>query len=546
MSYLIYLNGRQLQSDEYSGAQGATFTVRQADSSGEAAFSFSATIAFSGQAANELRAAIIEAANPFAASIGVEVHDDCCDTLIFKGRITHQSVSWCEVSPNGSCVVEASISEDTSQSAALACLKSTVISSTKSIDGRITSQGPDEFRGSLYFDYCTEARPASFQYTLVVIAATYLLTTGILLYLLSTVARPVRDALNRLQDRLLGCGKKIKAPFVHSYLANACKLCGLGLDAPLFNPSGFLHNLVRVDMPYKGDARTRLGADEQYFVFNRPSLTVAEFLDTFKPFNIEWLLDGNTLRIDRKDRIAGGLIADLTTRESDIIRLCFSVEDKQLWAGRYYRWPNDQSDKVANQLAQEYSGLIDYNKPVFNPVLSGVQTIDLGYGFLIQNNTYLAESTYNELQNVGVVTAAFNVPTDSIIAQTETRGYPALGIWDGGSLSDPKIDAYPFKLMDTSVVPPPFVVTTPSGPITFPSPTLRPNLYSELLAIDEPRNNPPRLFPFELEFMYQCDDLNAVRGKTVRFTKGGNVVTGYVEQVEINPNSRTMTITGKC
>ena len=544
MAYLIYLNSRLLAPSEYDGSQGATFTIRQTDGR-EAAFSFGGQIRFTGQAASDIKTAIINSPTPISSFVKVQIQDDCCNNLLFEGKITYEDVSWCEVNPDGSCIVEVSISDDSPESAKLACLKNTVISSLKSVDGSISSQGPDEFRSSLYPSFCTEARPASFQFVAIVTAASLFFIVINLLGFFSFLP-PVRNVLNTIQDRILGCGKRFKAPFVHSYLANACKLCGLGLDSPIFNPGGFLHNMVRVDLQHRGEARTALEANEDYFVFNRPSLTVDAFLDSFSALNIGWLLDGNTLKVDRKDRLSGGLVADLSTRSDAVSSLCFSIEEKQLWAGRYYRWPDDQSDKVANQLNREYSLLVDYNNPSFNPDFSGVETVDLGYAFLIYNNTYLASSVYNLFANNAIVRSITSVPQSTIIAQTETRNYPVLAIWDGSSTSNPVFDVRPFKLVDTSIVGPPLSVTLPGlGTITFPAYPPLPNLYSEFLAVQDPRNTPPRITNFELVFSYECSDIGNVRGKTIRFNKGGVSVVGFVEEIEIDPESRQMTVRGK-
>lgn len=543
MSFIVVLDGRTLSDNEHDGAQGATITYRQSDGQ-DSAFSLSSEITFFGTAASQIKAAIIDSASPLSSRLSVVVKDDCCDDLLFEGLITFETVSWYEYEAGSSvkCVVSASIKDGSQESAYLACLKNTVISSTTSVDGLRSSLGPDEYRQSLYLGFCTEARPKSFQLTMFYIAA---LVTNALISVTSFLGlfiRAYRQVLNNIQNAIMGCGKLVKAPFVHSYLSNICTLCGLGLDSPIFGQGGFLHNLTRTDIPFKVSAGTQSEANTDYWRFNRPSLTATEFLDSFKAFNIDWTLDGARLIVDRKDRISPNLLADLSNRVGDIISINYSANNSaKLWAGRFYRWPDDQSDKVANQLVNEFSFLKNYNVP-FNPDMRGVNTVTFEYAFWIYNDMNGVESAYNTFASVvpSFLYNLYGVPTHTLIAQTETRSYPILGLWTGQGA---ELNQIPLKTIDLND--PTFQVPYTIGGVTFPPNAPSPNLYSELLYIDDTRLNAAKYTAFEAVFTYNCQDIANIRAKSIILPKNGSTATGFIDEVVINPNDRTITVTGK-
>jgi hypothetical protein len=536
MGFNIWLAGRLLDKSEYDTANDSQIVVRQNDGS-EAVFSFASDIRFYGQAAQDIRSQIINATNPYISSLEVILRSDCCSNFEFVGSIDYSSVRWCERGKDR-CYVEAAIKDESEISKKISCLKNTVISSRASIDGSITTQGEDTYRNALYFDFCAESRPKSFYVTFLLISIFVVQALSVPLFIAGLLIGNVRMVRNYIIEKASGCGKKLKAPFVHSYLNNICQLCGLGLQSTLFSPGGFLHNLVRADINFRNEASTVLEANDEYQNFNKPSLTATQFLDSLKEFNIGYRINGQFLQVERKDQLQSSVFADYTgVRESDIISLCFNYDDEKPFAGRFYRYPTDHSDKVSNQLTDEYSYLANYNIP-FNPILRGVDQRTFQYHFFVYGSDFRVDSALKTIANlIPFSNTLFGLNQDNIIMQTETRSFPVLGIWDGSSATTSARCQR---------------ISTSQGFLYNHQLTARPaaydTLYNKLLYIDDNRISGLRsIINFTLVASFNCQDLaNLGNAQTVKFLRNGNVVTGEIQEIQVDLNRNELTIIGKC
>ena len=542
MSYLIYFNSRLLDPSEYDGSKSLSIILRRENEEGQAAFSFSSALDFSGQAYEEIKNQVLNVANPAQAFILVRIEDACCVSLAFNGRITLDAIERvCEAKAGTTCRITATIQIDNPISAALNCLKSVAISSRENLDGTITSNGEDE-RPAAHYAYCMETRPKFNQLLLMSLSVVANITVLLVLIPLFPVLRAVRPVVQFLTRIASGCGNVVKAPFIDGYIRNVCKLCGLNRNDTIFDPltNGPFRFLTRIDMPFKGGANTVFQASNEYRNFNRPSLTLDQLLDTFKPINILWRLEdtaqGPTLRIFAKGNNNPPILLDLRNRQSDVISQCYTFEEKQLFAGRLYRYQQDQSDKVTNQLTPFFSDLKDYNRPVYNPILRGIETVEFLYSVPAYSDDYRVDSAINNFRRLFPSFAAnyLGLPNQTMIMQTETKSSPMLANYDGFS---PLESAVCQNFFDSSG-------RLYNGTLTMQNKPY-PTLGSLFLEIDNPNSQSVVRQNFEVIFTYQCQDLiNLGLYRSVLLLKDGQNASGEIEELSINPSAREITLKG--
>jgi hypothetical protein len=548
----IILDSTVLNADEYDGSAGAKLSIRQ-NNEGELITSFGSNLKLFGRGRSIIFNNIINAVNPYLASVSIFIYDMCCldaqnqPIVLFEGIIKYGDIKWCEQTQDGTCELEVEFQDNSKTARQIQCLKSIFVNQRISPDGSISSAGEDEGRPSFYYDYYEETRPKSFMY--IVLYLTMFLVNIITPFLIFLAIvtfgffRP-RRAIQAIYDKFLK-RKLHKAPLVFSYLMNACKLCGLNLRSSLFQPGGIYHFLSRMDTATHEGGNDVAEADQIYDIYNAPLITPIELLQSFQDLNIGYSIDNinNLLVVERKDFFSGNTWIDFTgNRQQDVVSICYTFSKEQQPVGARYRHTNDQSDKTGSEAVRNWSGIADWNSP-YSPLLQGIKNVTLQYGTSRFVDDELDSVIYNFSQSVLFQVNTFGgllFTLDYImIMATGTAYTPKLLMWDGQSARQAarvqKLQN-PFGAGSQYNIPARLNVSAVNGN-TF---------YHNLLKIDNPQINLLRNQSFELVCSYICSDIqNFGYGKSILFLKDGVITTGIVENVEIDLDTFQMTITGK-
>ena len=543
--FSIFLDGSPVPAIEFSGTAGTRVTVEQKD--GETAISYANELTFYGQSRDYILNKLVSGANPQMDYIEVSIYDNCCTNadgnaiLVFAGRATRADIEFCEPNYNEDCGVTCTLSDASVASDKIQCIRNVLITQRR-YDG-FTSEGEDTFRSSVEFGYYEETRPRS--YTAILIYLIFIVLTLYLpivaVFTLLTLGFVDTSFLyNSLLDILLK--KKFhKAPFIHSYLSNVCKLCRITLRSSIFGVGGAYHNLTRLDTPLQeGEAFFTGGtADQIYRNFNSPNITLAELMRSFKELNIIYIVTDTELIVERSDYFGNNVWIDFTQRTGDLLLSpCFTPNDESQPAIEVFKYAEDGSDKLGNESNRLWSGdPVDYNTPIA-PSLRGVRQTTIPYGsarFLVDGLpsviNKLLTSNYARFITFGNI----QLTTGSLLMTTGTSSIPKLLMYDGIS---PMYDAQVEVLNRTY-----------NGRVWLRNNMQQQygvnNFYNELLTINDPRLNLRRNLNYSLRFSYNCEDLRTRNfGQVAIIPFLGQAVTARIDNIEIDFEAREITISG--
>lgn len=562
----VILNNVVLNDDEFDGTRDSRVTIRQRDKSG-LAFSYGNNLQFYGRARDIIFSEIINSPNPNTTFIPVVLKDKCCkddngDFLtIFEGKIGRGDVKWCE----GQCWIDASFEDNSELAQKLICINNTPIILRESLDGSVTSDGEDEGKSAVYYKYCIEGKSSVIAWlrlffvtitvgslfpVIIVISFIIVIINGIIAFLnlfganITPINQTLQDPIqltNTIYNNVIGCNRKHKAPFVYSYITNVCKLCGLNLRSSLFEAGGAYHNLTHLNIPFRRGAFDTAKADEIFITENFPSFTLSQFLDQFKTLNIDYSVEGGDLVVERKDYFNNQIWIDFTSRLGDIVKdgLCYEFNDESPKAGRIYEYQEDASD-IGEEANRFWGGnVVDYNKPVYNPNLKGVDTVIIPFAPTRFIDDNFGSVLYGFRNSPGLATI---IPDNVMLLANGTASTPKLLMWDP---STPKDGGGVQKIV------------LPSGRAAYNVDAWlrsdidqifagQDNLYTRLLFIDDPRETALKRQNYELTFAYNCEDLRTFSfGARVRFMQSGNIVIGTVEELEIDYQKKQIRLKGK-
>jgi hypothetical protein len=524
-------------------------TLDQNNDDGVLAVSFGSEFVFSGAAYSYVISQLVDSSNASTNSIRLRVDATCCTSAdgspltVFEGLVSRGEIAWCEKGLD-TCIINVQALEKSATSDAIQCLKNTIIHARQSANGR-TSNGENEQRTARYVGYYDETRPYSFAYLTLFFAVNLLVITAFIRALITLFSLGLISYSDSTSFILSIFAKKRfhKAPFISSYLANACKLCGLGLRAPLFQAGGAYYNLMRLDAPFAEGGTTIVKAETAWRKFNRPNITFAEFLASFKDLNLTYAVSNNTLIFDRVDRVQSQLWIDFSTGERTIYEQCYEPSDGVQPALELFEYTNDGTDKIGNEANRLWSGeIVDYNTP-FNPILTGVKRTPIPYGtarFIEDGDTSALSDIVNS--TLYSVTTLGQNPIDkkAMLMSTGTCTAPKLLLWDGVS---PAANGHVLRrATNTGFYA--YSVGSWLNQATLSSLGTA-GFYQNLLAISDPRLNLKKNLVFRVRFKYLCEDLRTIGyGKYVRIQRGSQVVRGDVQNIEIDLNNGEITVTG--
>lgn len=555
----IYLDGLPVADTDLDGIAGSKITYDMNSGDGLLSVAYSNTLSFSGAAYSHIISTLIDSPTANSNSVEMRIFATCCKAsdgsplLLFSGLVSRRDVSFCEFG-NEQCSVAVTALDNSITAAKIRCVRDTIIHARVGPNG-VTSNGEEEGRVARLFAYYEETRPYSFAYFtyfiglyIVVLAATTLLVLDLLSRIVNFIsfgAVPVISfSDNRAAILALFFKKRYRiAPFINSYLQNACTLCQLSLRSPLFDVGGTFYNLTRLDAPIYEGGKTGFEEAGRYLTFNRPNITFAQFFASFRELNIGYAVTDTELVFDRLDRLQNTVWIDFAARQNDIISLCYQPNDTVQPAGEVFKFADDGTDKVGNESNRLWSGnVVDYNTPT-NPILSGIKqtTVQYGTARFIDDGGSSAIKDISETLLYSVVGLGANlVEKDALIMSSGVCLVPKLLLWDGTSpFNNAKVKRYPNGGAYAYNVP---VWLNQNAPATFGVPTF----FSETLAQTDPRNALSKSLNYTLVFNYSCDDLRSIGyGKTIRISRNNTMVTGSIETIEIDLELGEITINGK-
>lgn len=541
--YQILLDGSPVPAIEFSGTDGTRITVEQKD--GESTISYANSIVFYGQSRDYILNKLVDSGNPQIDFVTVQIYDNCCTDgagaglLVFHGIATRADIEFCDPAYNEDCGVTVSLADGSTAAEAIQCVRNVLI--TQKRYGARTSDGENEARDAVLFGYYEETRPKSFtriSLILVFILLTLYAPIVLLVQIVSFGALDLGFLYNGILDVLLK-KKWHKAPFIHSYLSNVCKLCGLRLRSSLFEPTGVYHNLTRLDTAFsEGGGLTGTTPEQIYKDFNSPNITLPELMRSLAELNIGYLVTGNELIVERTDFFGNNIWIDFSQRQSDILELCYTASEEAQPAGEVFAFTEDGSDKLGNEANPLWSGqIVDYNTPII-PTLRGIKQTTIQYGTARFLGDGL-ESVIFDVLSSGYANAitfgAINITQGSMLMTTGTASVPKLLMYDGFSNpQDAQVEvlggAYNGRAWLRSDMQARYGVS---------------NFYDNLLRINDPRLNLRRNLSYKLRFSYICEDLRTRSfGQVVVFPVNGVNTTARIDSVEIDFGAREITISG--
>lgn len=494
-------------------------------------------------------------------NIRIYLDGGCCAAAdgslfeIFAGRANRGDISWGENYGLSDCSVTVTPVAADADADALQCLRNVVVYDTKSPISAGRSIGENEDRIAPKFGYYEETRPysmAMFMNIVILFILTLYAPLGIVLTIVTGGLLDLSFAYQGLVD-VLAKKRYHKAPFIRSYLVNSCKLCGLQLRSSLFDPSGFLYNLCRLDAPFvEGESAVPLtgrgnSATQIFDDFNAPNISAVQLLETFRQLNIGYTVRGGQLLVEKQSDLIGTIWIDFITRQIDILSLEYEPSGEPDPSGEIFAYAEDQSDKVGNEAGRVWSGkTVDYNIP-YNPTLRGIRQTILPYGAtrFVGDTPYigersatawLANSSYFQIITFGTspIDNRAIITMSGVFSQPKLLFYSPLNTDGTGGAN---VEATNGVLNGRA-----WLRNDMQG-----APWRQGNLYSEFLTENDPRLNAQKKQDFTLRFSATCDDIRTMRtARSIQLDyMGTGAVVGEIDAIDLDLSSNEITITGK-
>lgn len=487
---------------------------------------------------------------------------DCCADSggelleIFAGRAKREDISWSENYGLSDCAVSVTPVPANVDADALQCLRNVVIHDTKSpigLAGR--SRGENEDRPAPKFGYYEETRPysmASFMNVVILFVLTIYFPLILVFTIITAGLVDFSFAYQGLLD-VLAKKRYHKAPFVRSYLINSCKLCGLSLQSSLFEPTGFLYDLCRLDAPFvEGESAVPItgrgnSAQQIFKDFNAPNISAVQLLESFRQLNIGYDVRGGALIVEKQRDLLGNIWIDFLAREGDILNLRYEPSEQADPAGEIFTYSEDQSDKTGNEALRVWSGkTVDYNVP-YNPTLRGIRQTILPYGA----TRFVGDSRYTGERSAidALVTSSYYQIVTFGTNPIDRRAIISMS----GTFSQPKLLFYSPLYGDGAGG---SNVAAPNGYANgrawlrsdmLAAPYRQPNLYTEFLTENDPRLNAQKHQNFVLRFSANCNDIRTMRtARSIQFDyMETGAVIGQIDTIDLDLTTNEITIKGK-
>lgn len=394
---------------------------------------------------------LINSANLYSNAIYVRVVDTDCTGNTYDFKIDNKALKWCD---NNECRVQFSMEEYTP---ALDCIKNTAIADNT--NGEFQAY-PVSGTPHPRFRYCDVMKPTFVFGMLITIAnaidAILIVLNAIVAAinaLISIVGGTPIGYIPYVFSLVAGCRFGWPAPFIRTYIANACTLCGVYVDqstVPIFFDTTDPLNPLASNYYYDAcllTAYTKKGVEmagaKDYIDNNRPSWTLFDAMSKLKkPWNARWYLKAGKLFMHRRDLLSGLIYGstygiDLTGSDAQYVLgdVCFSWNGQGKPKRIYVKWNTDVSDNIGNQLLNRFNG--EYLDISGNPNYTAqIEEVMADFGaasFVLDGDDSIYDA--NILNAIGSAFSPIQYEY-RLKTQGDTLAIAKILIWDGIDMDD--------------------------------------------------------------------------------------------------------------
>jgi hypothetical protein len=514
------------------------------------------TIAFFGTAYTLVYGHLINSPNMYSNSVCIRVTDNVCTGNVYLFKIDNKNLKWCD---DEGCEMQFDMAGIEPE---LDCIRNTPISDN-------TNNVFDQFGPIVHprFRYCDVVKPTLFFGFIMALAQ---LVDMILLILVPIIAflnllganinwnNPTGNALSN-------CTRAWPAPYISTYIYNACNICGMTVNAstmPIFfsttnplspsNPNEYYYATLLTAYAKKG---VPVNGTQSYIPNNAPSWTLTRFLSIIKPiWNARWFINGSSIYFHRKDLI-GDMIwgtaptIDFTTQpdKGNLLEgVCFEWNGEGKPKRLYYTWKPDSTDAVGNEVMNRYRGeFIDGtgNPNYTEAIETQIEEIST-CGFVLDGN----DSAYDIYVggNTGIFDFAIKTTTDTLQYAKIICHDPTTSAADAKAM---KVLYQPYQIFSSFDDDEPntpgliaFFCRYMNYPMSFAPDQngLSLNLW-QYHAIDAPTPNKKTNIAFQFKLNYCCQYANLNIYQKVKM-KDGSI--GEINKVVFDHETRSITVNG--
>lgn len=551
------LNGVVYYPSDIDGLSTLSITARTND--GVLEREISSELIFRGEAYEYLKSKFIDSATALSNQEIIYIIDDCCpDGYSFVGLIALEGIQFCD----GDCEMRVRIVE---YNPPFTCFKSTIIFD----DWNGFKERTDHPR----ITYCNELRPNWLMHVLIIFMILWNITLLILTPIVAVISGIISvvcfiinlpfipghcpdelsdgilddfiGLIKKIDENIIGCGRKHPSPLVREYVKNVCAKCGLNFVSSIFNnPASEYYNTVYFNAPIKKGSKTiTVPIDANY-----PLLTCDMMFDQLKPlFAAEYTIRGTDLVFDRRDTLKlSDIVFDFTTVDKYKLQslVCYSWNGKKKPAYINCQYFNDGVDLVGSEALNLYNDIVDFNVPL-NPTFTGHLDKQFEFGTPRFRTDGIEEDVLAFYEHFPIIKSLIQPFDNVLIMAQHTALFPKLMIWDGVDASDARVKIYPTPYGYESLNPQ-VDVNAPYKLFNYPFyvdadfNSAQKNLW-EFQKLEDPRDSTLKNLTFDLTFIYECGDISKLKIWSGIIIGQG---TGTIEEYTIDFAKHTVNLKG--
>lgn len=576
---IVLLNGTVVPTEEIDGDGGIVVRLSVDPETDAELRAATGELTFYGAAWETIRAALVDPQDGALQEVAIEIRDECGapdHITVFTGAIRGDLVSWCE----GECSITVTAVERTADSAAMDCLKSTLIWDNHA--GIQQAAHPQVV-------YCDQLRPAWLHHVILILGSIMILVLTIIspiVYTISIIVEAINaiiDAINilpgvnlghidfdgnegtntagewdawmnRLKANIIGCGNHHSSPLVRRYIENVCAKCGLTFSSSILNnPASDYYNTLMFSAPV---VQGKEPGDNVWIYQNRSNYSGDTFLrDLAIVFNARYVVRNGVLIFERRDMVPDlGTWIDPVQLEADgqlVGKVCYSYRDDAPHAYLDIGFTEDAADAAGNESRDSYQATIEQNQP-FSAVQKGSKRVRFPFSPVSVRGDGDGPEILGGYANIPWITDAVNAHANAVKLSRGVSALPKLLIWDTATpITAARVRRYN---VPGYAKPPaanfnyPFHITAfGTAPNTaYASDAPGQSLYARFHSIDHPKVVDDRRLSFEFTFeRYTAAQLAAASiRRTIPLMVGGVPRTGKVLDITINLSARSILVAG--
>ncbi len=568
MSALVQLAGQLVQEKDVEGEEGITVTITVSTEDGDT-FTKRVTgeLTFYGAAFDVIKAQLIDPPDGKLREVPLVIFEDCAEPFVevFRGVVRGDTVSWCD----GECWAKCNGVEKTEDTAAVDCLKSTLI-----FDNWNGFQGQAHPR----MVYCDELRPDWLHHVVLIFGILLLLIVNALtpivfvFSLLITVVNAIlgiipggpdpidfdgNDATSTIQEwaamkqrlilNIIGCGRVHPSPLLRAYLGNVCGKCGLAFQSSILNnPASDYHDTVLWSAPVLKGTRS---TSNLFIHENRPIFTGESLLKLLKPvFSARYGVKNGVLYFEREDKVptAGTWVDPAQLKAQDRLHgtVCYKWRTESPAAFLTIGFSEDALDLTGNEARDQYKDVVEWNVP-FNAVQKGEKVEQFRLGMLRNRRDGIGGDVLDDYRWWPDFTGPIDTHGAAMMLENGMGALPKLLTWDGnlsfGLVKRWNVPGYVKPLAENFNFPyhlGEFGTTPNTG---YEPDALNLSLYGRFHAYRNPKVINERGLDFSFSFDYTAAELLALDPQaTVPLSQG----TGKYTEITINLTERSIIAAG--